>query len=179
MLCLCGGRRLVEALHLICSPHTGPASLVQSESPGGGSTYSFARRSNRVRVGLKLAGVHWCVKSLGHAAELTAGYYNTAHRNGYRCAALQVSVLFACYAVPVSIVKPPGSTPFVTRPNCILCCDGAVWPGDTIGRRLPFLDAFPCNVSFTVQEHHALFAPAQLCRRSHAHMHSGMQFPFA
>ena len=48
------------------------------------STYRFVRRSERVKVGLKLAGVHWCVKSYGHAAELTAGYYNTAHRNGYK-----------------------------------------------------------------------------------------------
>lgn len=34
-------------------------------------------------VGVKLAGVHWWHKSRSHAAELTAGYYNTRHRNGY------------------------------------------------------------------------------------------------
>lgn len=34
-------------------------------------------------LGVKLAGVHWWHKSRSHAAELTAGYYNTRHRNGY------------------------------------------------------------------------------------------------
>ena len=34
-------------------------------------------------LGAKLAGVHWWFKSRAHAAELTAGYYNTRERNGY------------------------------------------------------------------------------------------------
>ncbi len=36
-----------------------------------------------VRLGAKLAGVHWWFKARAHAAELTAGYYNTRDRNGY------------------------------------------------------------------------------------------------
>lgn len=36
-----------------------------------------------VRLGCKLAGVHWWFKSRTHAAELTAGYYNTRDRDGY------------------------------------------------------------------------------------------------
>jgi hypothetical protein len=32
---------------------------------------------------LKIAGIHWWFKSRSHAAELTAGYYNTATRDGY------------------------------------------------------------------------------------------------
>lgn len=36
-----------------------------------------------VKVGIKLAGVHWCYRTPSHAAELTAGYYNTAGRDGY------------------------------------------------------------------------------------------------
>lgn len=35
------------------------------------------------QLGAKLAGVHWWFKSRAHAAELTAGYYNTRERNGY------------------------------------------------------------------------------------------------
>ena len=31
-------------------------------------------------LGAKLAGVHWWFKSRAHAAELTAGYYNTRER---------------------------------------------------------------------------------------------------
>jgi Glycosyl hydrolase family 14 len=62
-------------------------------APGAAATYRFARSGDRLKVGLKLAGVHWCVKSYGHAAELTAGYYNTAHRNGYRCAPPTVCTL--------------------------------------------------------------------------------------
>jgi len=34
-------------------------------------------------LGAKLAGVHWWFKSVSHAAELTAGYYNTRYRCGY------------------------------------------------------------------------------------------------
>ncbi|KIZ05231.1 hypothetical protein MNEG_2733 [Monoraphidium neglectum] len=36
-----------------------------------------------VKLGAKLAGVHWWFKSRAHAAELTAGYYNTRDRDGY------------------------------------------------------------------------------------------------
>lgn len=36
-----------------------------------------------VKVGIKLAGVHWCYRTPSHAAELTAGYYNVAGRDGY------------------------------------------------------------------------------------------------
>lgn len=32
---------------------------------------------------MKLAGVHWLFKTRSHAAELTAGYYNTRDRDGY------------------------------------------------------------------------------------------------
>ncbi|CAN6723150.1 unnamed protein product [Malus baccata var. baccata] len=31
----------------------------------------------------KIAGIHWHYRSRSHAAELTAGYYNTRHRDGY------------------------------------------------------------------------------------------------
>ncbi|KAH9330641.1 hypothetical protein KI387_002749, partial [Taxus chinensis] len=31
----------------------------------------------------KIAGIHWWYRTDSHAAELTAGYYNTAYRNGY------------------------------------------------------------------------------------------------
>lgn len=37
-----------------------------------------------MQLGVKLAGVHWWFKSRAHAAELTAGYYNTRDANGYR-----------------------------------------------------------------------------------------------
>ena len=36
-----------------------------------------------VRIGIKLAGVHWGYRTPSHAAEMTAGYYNTMHRDGY------------------------------------------------------------------------------------------------
>jgi hypothetical protein len=55
-----------------------------------------------VQLGAKLAGVHWWFKSRAHAAELTAGYYNTRDRDGYapiiqvRCAAAAVCAVFLC-----------------------------------------------------------------------------------
>ena len=36
-----------------------------------------------VEVSLKVAGIHWWYRTRSHAAELTAGYYNTAQRDGY------------------------------------------------------------------------------------------------
>lgn len=46
----------------------------------GEQEFSF---ENACALGIKLAGVHWWFKSRSHAAELTAGYYNTRERNGY------------------------------------------------------------------------------------------------
>ena len=48
--------------------------------PDGHSVYEF---EPAVKLGAKLAGVHWWFKSRAHAAELTAGYYNTRDRDGY------------------------------------------------------------------------------------------------
>ena len=61
-------------------PRSAPHS---SQDASGHAMYEFAPRGEQVALGIKLAGVHWCCKSRGHAAELTAGYYNTAQRNGY------------------------------------------------------------------------------------------------
>jgi hypothetical protein len=36
-----------------------------------------------VRLGIKLAGVHWGYRTPSHAAEATAGYYNVHGRDGY------------------------------------------------------------------------------------------------
>ncbi|XP_020574026.1 beta-amylase 3, chloroplastic [Phalaenopsis equestris] len=40
-------------------------------------------RASGVKLSAKIAGIHWHFKTRSHAAELTAGYYNTWHRNGY------------------------------------------------------------------------------------------------
>ncbi|PON47157.1 Glycoside hydrolase [Parasponia andersonii] len=39
----------------------------------------------------KVAGIHWHYRTRSHAAELTAGYYNTRHRDGY----LPIAQMFA------------------------------------------------------------------------------------
>lgn len=40
-------------------------------------------REFETTVSGKVAGIHWHYGTHSHAAELTAGYYNTAHRDGY------------------------------------------------------------------------------------------------
>lgn len=50
------------------------------EAENGHLIYAF---EPACKLGAKLAGVHWWFKSRAHAAELTAGYYNTRDRNGY------------------------------------------------------------------------------------------------
>ena len=37
----------------------------------------------QARLGIKLSGVHWGYAIRSHAAEATAGYFNTFGRNGY------------------------------------------------------------------------------------------------
>jgi beta-amylase len=37
-----------------------------------------------IHLAAKVAGIHWHYNSSSHAPELTAGYYNTAKRNGYK-----------------------------------------------------------------------------------------------
>lgn len=50
---------------------------------GRGSDAQLYQFEPACHLGVKLAGVHWWFTSRAHAAELTAGYYNTRHRNGY------------------------------------------------------------------------------------------------
>lgn len=38
-----------------------------------------------------MAGIHWWYKTESHAAELTSGYYNLFHRDGYRPIARMLS----------------------------------------------------------------------------------------
>jgi beta-amylase len=66
---------------------------------GGRLLYEFAPA---VQLGAKLAGVHWWFKSSAHAAELTAGYYNTRFRDGY-APIIQVGVLFVVVTVGVAL----------------------------------------------------------------------------
>ncbi|XP_068651238.1 beta-amylase 3, chloroplastic-like [Aristolochia californica] len=40
-------------------------------------------RSTGAKLSGKVAGIHWHYKTRSHPAELTAGYYNTRHRDGY------------------------------------------------------------------------------------------------
>lgn len=54
--------------------------LLVLQGKNGEVTYVF---EPACQLGAKLAGVHWWFKSRAHAAELTAGYYNTRERNGY------------------------------------------------------------------------------------------------
>eukprot|EP00761_Pharyngomonas_kirbyi_P013846 gb/GECH01013875.1/.p1 GENE.gb/GECH01013875.1/~~gb/GECH01013875.1/.p1 ORF type:complete len:482 (+),score=107.54 gb/GECH01013875.1/:1-1446(+) len=51
---------------------------------------------SRLRLSGKIAGIHWWYKTKSHAAELTAGYYNTAdHEDGY----LAIAKMFSKYNV--------------------------------------------------------------------------------
>ncbi|KAI3713577.1 hypothetical protein L1987_72157 [Smallanthus sonchifolius] len=40
-------------------------------------------RGTGAKLSAKVAGIHWHYKTRSHAAELTAGYYNTRHSDGY------------------------------------------------------------------------------------------------
>jgi len=52
-----------------------------------------------VTITAKISGIHWWYSSNSHAAELTAGYYNTNNNNAY----LQISQMLARYNVEFDI----------------------------------------------------------------------------
>ena len=62
--------------HTCCLP---PANNT-TQLDDGHVVYEF---EPAVKLGAKLAGVHWWFKSRAHAAELTAGYYNTRDCDGW------------------------------------------------------------------------------------------------
>lgn len=70
---------LMTPSHVIVSIHHHRViALLQHQD--GHVVYEF---EPAVHLGAKLAGVHWWFRSRAHAAELTAGYYNTRDRDGY------------------------------------------------------------------------------------------------
>ena len=93
-----------------------PAALIlpgggfSGAAPRGGGAAAWAASPSAspststppaVHLGAKLAGVHWWFRTRAHAAELTAGYYNTRHRDGYgpimaTLARLGVRASFTC-----------------------------------------------------------------------------------
>ncbi|XP_075086597.1 beta-amylase 3, chloroplastic-like isoform X2 [Nicotiana tabacum] len=52
-------------------------------------------RGTGAKLSGKVAGIHWHYNTRSHAAELTAGYYNTRHRDGY----LPIARMFAKHGV--------------------------------------------------------------------------------
>ncbi|XP_059643784.1 beta-amylase 3, chloroplastic [Cornus florida] len=52
-------------------------------------------RGTGAKLSGKVAGIHWHYRTRSHAAELTAGYYNTRHRDGY----LPIARVFAKHGV--------------------------------------------------------------------------------
>jgi Glycosyl hydrolase family 14 len=62
------------------SPNAHTHGHTHTQFEGGPVSYEY---QPVVQLGAKLAGVHWWFKSRAHAAELTAGYYNTRDRDGY------------------------------------------------------------------------------------------------
>lgn len=74
--------RVLSSVTGVVAQHCGWNRGVAIEWPGEDGT-KVRRPIEDVKVGIKLAGVHWWYKSSSHAGELTAGYYNTRDRNGY------------------------------------------------------------------------------------------------
>ena len=86
-------------------------------------------RSSRpfCHIGAKLAGVHWWWKTASHAAELTAGYYNTWHHDGYLdvmavLARHHARASFTCIEMRDVEHSPEGRcSPQGACPVCALC----------------------------------------------------------
>lgn len=72
--------RIVGAAAQVLNKHGRPRVFRACKEDSGHVVYEFAPAC---KLGAKLAGVHWWFKSRAHAAELTAGYYNTRDQDGY------------------------------------------------------------------------------------------------
>jgi len=73
--------RMLTAANEVLGKRNLPMSLRRVSSLDGDvKLFSFA---SSCHLGVKLPGVHWWFKAKSHAAELTAGFYNTRDRDGY------------------------------------------------------------------------------------------------
>lgn len=63
-------------------PRRAIAMVGDDDEEDAGSFQQF-RIEPAVKLGIKLAGVHWWFRTASHASELTAGYFNTRGRDGY------------------------------------------------------------------------------------------------
>lgn len=65
-------------------------AAAQAGNPRQGGTFRSASGSStlwpgrQLQLSIKIAGIHWWYRTRSHAAELTAGYYNTDKHDGYR-----------------------------------------------------------------------------------------------
>lgn len=84
-----------------------------------------------VEVSLKIAGIHWWYRTRAHAAELTAGYYNTANRDGYNsmveiCAEYGAALTLTCVEMcdaqhpPEALCGPEGLLRQVRSPDHLM-----------------------------------------------------------
>lgn len=73
-------RILTRAGEILSEPGRPRRVKSMKADTNGGNLFVFEPAA---RLSIKLAGVHWWFKSRAHAAELTAGYYNTRERDGY------------------------------------------------------------------------------------------------
>lgn len=58
-------------------------AMVGDEDDEDAGSFQQFRIEPAVKLGIKLAGVHWWFRTASHASELTAGYFNTRGRDGY------------------------------------------------------------------------------------------------
>lgn len=89
------------------------AAVRRSASGGMTSSCQGSGGSGGLSLTLKIAGIHWWYRSKSHAAELTAGYYNTDTRDGYRalielCAKYRANLTLTCVEM-CDAQHPPGA----------------------------------------------------------------------
>lgn len=72
-------------------------------------------RPDAVLLVAKVAGIHWWYDTESHAAELTAGYYNTSYRDGYD----SIAAVFARHGAALNI---PCMEMFDSEQPEICCC---------------------------------------------------------
>ncbi|CAM8987477.1 unnamed protein product [Rhodiola kirilowii] len=97
-------------------------------------------------IAAKLPGVHWWYKTVSHAAELTAGFYNPSNRDGY---APVVSMLkkhgaivnFTCVEVPVFSEHEEISEAFADPDGLVWQVTNAAWDA---GIHVASENSLPC-----------------------------------
>jgi hypothetical protein len=97
---------------------------------------------------VQVSGIHWWYKTASHAAELGAGFYNTAHRDGYLPIAQMLEKHKAAFNF--TCVELKTSTQEEGYPEALADPEGLVWQVKVSGTSIETVLYLPVSTFLSV-----------------------------